>query len=449
MRLGDYLRFAWRGVWRQRVRTAITVLALAISATIVISLVSITLGAQRTITKERRLTQGLETMVVTPNAVMAGGLFGTGVQVSNAQAEKITDATVATLTKTPGVRAATPLASVPELQRFAVAGFKPTFVAPVVAPGTDTMRLRLDAGKLPASGRKGYGQVVLGGAFVEALGLEATPAEAVGRTVTFTTIKGYRGAGADVPAPGSPRNEIQAFAEKPTTVRAKVVGVTGDPRLHSQVVVSLPWAHAVRTPQIVEKGELTIGESAITAAGYGSVVVDAAGPESVTAVSARIKALGYGVSSTQEQIARINRYVLIMWLVLGSISLVSLVTAGLGIANTMLMTITEERYAINVWRVCGAPRALIRRLYVLQAAALSAIGGVLGMALGYALTWVLARQIGAVLADRGMESLTVAEATPPVLGAGLALTLAVGILAALYPAHRASRCEPGAFLSAA
>lgn len=449
MRLGDYLLFAWRGVSRQRVRTAITVLALAISATIVISLVSITLGAQRTITQERRLTQGLETMVVTPNAVMSSGLFGAGVQVANAGAEKITDASVATLAQTPGVRTATPLASVPELQRFQVAGFRPTFVAPVVAPGTDDLRLALDSGRLPASGRQGYAEVVLGGAFVDALGSGTSPAEAVGRTVTFTTIKGYRGAGADVPEPGSSPQEMQAFAEEPTSVRATVVGVTDDPRFRSQVVVSLPWAHAVRTPQIVQDGELTPGESAVSAAGYSSVIVDAAAPEAVQAVSTRIEALGYGVSSTQEQIARINRYVLIMWLVLGSISLVSLVTAGLGIANTMLMTITEERYAINVWRVCGAPRRLIRRLYVLQAAALSLIGGLLGMALGYALTWILARQIGAVLADRGMESLTVAQATPSVLGAGLVLTLGVGLLAALYPAHRGSRYDPGAFLSSA
>ncbi len=87
MRVADYLSFAWRGIVRQRVRTLLTVLALAIAATIVISLVSITVGAQRTITTERGLTEGLETMVVTPNAVVSTGLLGGSVQVANDKAE--------------------------------------------------------------------------------------------------------------------------------------------------------------------------------------------------------------------------------------------------------------------------------------------------------------------------------------------------------------------------
>lgn len=443
MRAGDYLAFAWRGVARQPVRTLLTVLSLAISATIVISLVAITLGAQRTITTERGLTQGLETMVVTPNAVVTTGLMGGAVQVANADAEKMTEATVTRLGNVPGVAQAVPLAGVPELRQFRVAGSSTPFVASAVTVGATGYRLPLAAGA-PAGKA---GQVVLGASFVDAVGLPS-PASIVGRTVTLTTVAGYRGAGAKVPGPQSTQQDLEAFSKRPTTLRARVVGVTDDPRFRQQLVLPLAWARQIRTPKVVENGRLTPGPDQLAESGYSSVVVEAVDHTAVGPVASAIRRLGYGVASTQEQIDRINRYVLIMWLVLGAVALVSLLTAGLGIANTMLMTIAEERYAINVWRVCGARRRVIRNLYVVQAFLLGLAGGAVGMLLGYGLTWSLARQIRRVLADQGMATLTVATATPKILLAGLMATVVVGVLAAIYPSGRAARLDPGAFLSA-
>ncbi|MEP7161400.1 MAG: ABC transporter permease [Dermatophilaceae bacterium] len=449
MRVADYLSFAWRGIVRQRVRTVLTVLALAIAATIVISLVSITVGAQRTITTERGLTEGLETMVVTPNAVVSTGLLGGSVQVANDKAEKITDATVQQLRGLAGVKDAVPLAGVYELRRFTIDGSPTSFVANALAPGEGTSyEIPLLVGRAPAPGTKGHAEVVIDSSYVDALGLSQDPTKVLGRAMTITTVNGYRGVGAEVPGPGSTPKQVTDFAQRATTLTARIVGVSSDPRFTSRILTSMPWAHAIRSPQVLQGGTMVQGESRITTGGYSSVIVDAASTDAVAGVAAQIERFGYGVTSAQEQLDRINRYVLIMWLVLGSIALVSILAAGLSTGNTMLMTITEERYVINVWRVCGARRGLVRRLYLLQAFLLSLAGGVLGMASGYWLTWLLSRQIRAVLAGRGMETISVAEATPQILLAGLAITLIIGVLAAVHPAARASRDDPGAFLTA-
>lgn len=450
MRPADYVGHAWRGAVRQPVRTGLTVVSLAISATIVISLVSISLGAQRIITTERGLTQGLTTMVVTPNSAVTTGVLGAAVQVVNSNAEKITDPDVKRIRQVAGVTDAVPLAAIPELRQFTISGSSTPFVAGAAALGPRTSyRLPLAAGRAPEQGKAGFGEVVLGSAFADALQVSDRPQDLIGRKLTITTQNGYRGVGAKVPGLDSTAEQREAFAQRPTKVTATIVGVSDDSRFANRLITSMGWAHAIRTPKIVERGRLVDGPSAITDHGYASVVVDAAALEDVAPVSTRIEALGFGVSSTQEQIERINRYILIMWLVLGSITLVSLLVAALGIANTMLMTISQERYTINIWRVCGARRATIRRLYLLQAGLMSLLGGSLGMVSGYWLTWFLSAQIQGVLQGRrGIATVAVAESSPQILLLGLLVTLVVGVVAALYPAGRAARLEPGALLSA-
>jgi putative ABC transport system permease protein len=110
---------------------------------------------------------------------------------------------------------------------------------------------------------------------------------------------------------------------------------------------------------------------------------------------------------------------------------VALVVGGVGIANVMVISVLERRGEIGVRRALGATRRHVRVQFLVEAVLLAALGGVLGIAAGSVIT--------ALYADARGWRLSV-----PLTGlaGGVAASLAVGALAGLYPASRASRLAP-------
>ncbi|MER6999768.1 ABC transporter permease [Streptomyces sp. NPDC000410] len=116
---------------------------------------------------------------------------------------------------------------------------------------------------------------------------------------------------------------------------------------------------------------------------------------------------------------------------------VALLVGGVGVANTMVISVLERRAEIGLRRSLGATRGHVRTQFLAESLLLSALGGAGGALLGAAVTtgYALSQDWTAVI--------------PPwaVLG-GIAATLAIGTLAGLYPAVRASRLPPTEALAA-
>jgi putative ABC transport system permease protein len=115
---------------------------------------------------------------------------------------------------------------------------------------------------------------------------------------------------------------------------------------------------------------------------------------------------------------------------------VALLVGGIGVANTMVISVLERRAEIGLRRSLGATRGQIRSQFLVESLLLSAIGGVGGVVVGIGITSVYA-------STRGWPTVVPAWA---VLG-GLAATLVIGALAGLYPAVRAARLPPTAALA--
>lgn len=113
---------------------------------------------------------------------------------------------------------------------------------------------------------------------------------------------------------------------------------------------------------------------------------------------------------------------------LGSISLL---VGGIGVANTMVISVLERRGEIGLRRSLGATRAQIRSQFLTEALLLSALGGVGGLFLGIAVTTIYATVQG-----------WPAIVPPWAMGLGLGATVVIGAIAGLYPAARAARLSP-------
>jgi putative ABC transport system permease protein len=110
---------------------------------------------------------------------------------------------------------------------------------------------------------------------------------------------------------------------------------------------------------------------------------------------------------------------------------VALVVGGVGIANVMVISVLERRSEIGIRRALGAKRSHIAGQFVAESILLSLLGGVTGVALGAAVTYTYANQ------QRWIVDIPIQA-----LAAGVAVALAVGAIAGLYPAIRAARMDP-------
>lgn len=117
---------------------------------------------------------------------------------------------------------------------------------------------------------------------------------------------------------------------------------------------------------------------------------------------------------------------------------IALLVGGIGVANTMVISVLERRSEIGLRRALGATRRHIRLQFLFEAMLLSALGGLAGTLLGCVVTAIAARSNGWAV-----------SIPPLVLVAGVLVTIAVGALAGVLPAVRAARTAPTAALASA
>ena len=130
-------------------------------------------------------------------------------------------------------------------------------------------------------------------------------------------------------------------------------------------------------------------------------------------------------------LAQQQRTQTIVTYVMVAIAAISLLVGGIGIMNIVLATVLERTREIGVRRSVGARRLDIARQFVSEAVLISAGGGLLGIAFGFVLAWVIARTA---------EWTTIVTTTSVLLAFGVSVT--VGVLFGVYPALKASRIDP-------
>ncbi len=117
-------------------------------------------------------------------------------------------------------------------------------------------------------------------------------------------------------------------------------------------------------------------------------------------------------------------------LFLGGIASISLLVGGIGVANTMFMSVLEQTKDIGVFKSIGAKNRDIIYLFLCEAATIGFIGGALGVALSYAVSYILA--------SLGIPSVL----DPTLVIGGLVFSVLIGIVAGIAPARNAASIPP-------
>ena len=161
--------------------------------------------------------------------------------------------------------------------------------------------------------------------------------------------------------------------------------------------------------------------------------------EDVTGVAAAIKEVmqrnhkkrDYDIIVPLELLKRAERTKQIFNIVLGSIAAISLLVGGIGIMNIMLASVTERTREIGIRRALGARRRDIVIQFLVETVMLSGAGGILGVALGVIIPFVVSH-------TAGMK--TIVTLWSPLVA--FTISGLVGVVFGIYPAMRAAKMDP-------
>lgn len=194
--------------------------------------------------------------------------------------------------------------------------------------------------------------------------------------------------------------------------------------------------------EAVQTGDLFRQGSEGSTETYSRVSLDLEARASAAAVGDSVEALGFRSFSFAEQFEEIQRFFVYYYLGLGVLGVIALITASLGIVNTMVMSITERRREIGILKSLGADEREIRLTFLTESAAIGAVGSAFGIAVGWVGTRVVSFAMKIYMERQDMPVFEPFALPPWLILLALAFGVLVSLVAGTYPAGRAARVDP-------
>jgi len=144
------------------------------------------------------------------------------------------------------------------------------------------------------------------------------------------------------------------------------------------------------------------------------------------------------VYSASEWLEEMNNMINMVIVILTGIASISLLVGGIGIMNIMLVSVTERTREIGIRKALGAKERVILSQFVVEAATTSALGGVLGIVLGYIVSMAANHILPMISSD---IDVTVSPSFNSIAVA-FGISVFIGVLFGYLPAKRAARLNP-------
>ncbi|MBT1174607.1 ABC transporter permease [Bifidobacterium sp. LC6] len=415
MRFGDILRLCRQNLWRRKSRTILTVLGVIVGCCSIVLMISLGQGIDEQ--NEKMLTSMGDLSIVTVYTNGGNGgmmAMGSGASSSSASSDvKLNDESVKSFRAIPGVSGATPVmnfnynASV----RAGSAGrylYDYVQIMGIDMAQFEQMGFKLKDGAMPVREGEVLGGEWLAYDFMDTLSNGAMRSSSrgegcmwnddtarcepykdedpyvqpIGAQLTLTTGANYNGDPYTQRLYGSGGS---GGASSSGGGLGETQNTTADYRVTGVIVADYNKGFATSDGIVMDLQSLKaliakVDPSAAKqrTANYDQVLVKAQDMASVPEVESQIKALGYETSSYEDMRKSLEEQSRAIQLILGGIGAVSLLVAAIGIANTMVMSVTERTREIGIMKALGCYVRDIRVMFLAEAGAIGFLGGLIG-----------------------------------------------------------------------
>jgi putative ABC transport system permease protein len=159
-------------------------------------------------------------------------------------------------------------------------------------------------------------------------------------------------------------------------------------------------------------------------------------------VQEAIKRLGYKASSMLDNMKDIKQMFIIMDSILGAIGIMALFISTLGLVNTLIMSIYERTKEIGILKSLGARDKLVRKLFLTEAGCIGFIGAIIGIPLGWTVTKIADVVLFRTLFIDVEEDIVLFSFPWYLILGSIVFSVFFSIAAGLYPARRAAKIDP-------
>ena len=159
-------------------------------------------------------------------------------------------------------------------------------------------------------------------------------------------------------------------------------------------------------------------------------------------ISDTIRDIGFQTSSLNDALEVMQDQARMIQAILGGIGAISLLVAALGITNTMIMSIYERTKEIGIMKVIGANLPDIGKLFLIEAALIGFIGGIIGVGFSYGISKLLNSDVLSIVISSalgGMPGSNISLIPFWLPFAALGFSTVIGVVAGYSPARRAMK----------
>jgi putative ABC transport system permease protein len=405
---GELLRSAFRGVTANKLRSALTLLGVMIGVAAVILLLAVGNGSSSEI---RNLITQLGTNTLT---VRAGSGFGFGGQSAAAS-----DSTKKLTLEVANQLAASKLGHV----KAVVPQVDTSLTVSSTSASEDSTSL---IGTTPDYFTVTTNKIGSGQAFTRADVTSASKVAVIGATLSSELFPGGSAIGQSINVDGSPFTVVGVL---------QTVSSTGVQDPNSVVVAPITRVQdsytgfgAISSMTV----EATSSDSVSAAQGETQVMLNQLldyNPDVSTGSTGAETQAPYTITDQTQLLQTAAASAQSFTVLLGAVAAISLLVGGIGVTNVMLVTVTERTREIGIRKALGATRGAIIGQFLVEAAALTLLGGVLGM---------IVALVGAQFPINGTQPEVLGFSIPLALG----VSVVIGLFFGVYPAARAGAMRP-------
>lgn len=470
MNITDMIILGFSNLWRTKLRTILTTLGVIIGIGALTSMVSFGTGIQKNITDAFVNNDLFTSITVTPKKVNLDDLSSGNIDVAQmteafkSEGRPLTDSVLEAIRAIPGVELAYPNLEFPARVKLmddsstftvcampaAISQFKPfndllagSFFASdsstgvVIREETLNSRLKIKLWKENGENVLSRTDSIKGVKIIH-------PDSLIGKSISLVSMSVNR---SKIPSAlfGMLRNKPELPFDE-TVTQLKISGILkkqgefGRGVFNGNMIIPVKTAEGI--PKLGFSSVWDLLDQKKKEGTYGSIHVRITDMKKMDGVKKSLEELKVGVFSIADQLEEIKRGFLIMDSLLGAIGAIALIVAGLGIVNTMVMSILERTREIGIMKAIGGSEREIRMIFFVEASVIGFVGAIFGLILGWIVTKIATVVMNTQLIPEGVDPVDLFYFPLWLIFGAIAFSLLVSLAAGLYPAMRAARIDP-------